>query len=137
MGLILDSSVLIAAERQGRNARQTLADIAVHAAGEDVAVSVITLVELAHGVARANTPARMATRRQFLNELISALPVHPITVSVALRAGQIDGEITAQGIRLALSDLLIGVTALELGYRVATAKVRHFNRVPGLGIVSL
>lgn len=137
MGLILDSSVLIAAERQGRNARQTLADIAVHAAGEDVAVSVITLVELAHGVARANTPARMATRRQFLNELISALPVHPITVSVALRAGQIDGEITAQGIRLALSDLLIGVTALELGYRVATANVRHFNRVPGLGIVSL
>jgi len=135
--LILDSSVLIAAERQGRNARQTLADIAVHAAGEDVAVSVITLVELAHGVARANTPARMATRRQFLNELISALPVHPITVSVALRAGQIDGEITAQGIRLALSDLLIGVTALELGYRVATANVRHFNRVPGLGIVSL
>jgi predicted nucleic acid-binding protein len=137
VGLILDSSVLIAAERQGRNARQTLADIAVHAAGEDVAVSVITLVELAHGVARANTPARMATRRQFLNELISALPVHPITVSVALRAGQIDGEITAQGIRLALSDLLIGVTALELGYRVATANVRHFNRVPGLGIVSL
>ena len=137
MGLILDSSVLIAAERQGRNARQTLADIAVHAAGEDVAVSVITLVELAHGVARANTPARMATRRQFLNELISALPVHPITVSVALRAGQIDGEITAQGIRLALSDLLIGVTALELGYRVATVSVRHFNRVPGLGIVSL
>ncbi|MGA2046048.1 MAG: PIN domain-containing protein [Terracidiphilus sp.] len=137
MGLILDSSVLIAAERQGRNARQTLADIAVHAAGEDVAVSVITLVELAHGVARANTPARMATRRQFLNELISALPVHPITVSVALRAGQIDGEITAQGIRLALSDLLIGVTALELGYRVATVNVRHFNRVPGLGIVSL
>jgi len=135
--LILDSSVLIAAERQGRNARQTLADIAVHAAGEDVAVSVITLVELAHGVTRANTPARMATRRQFLNELISALPVHPITVSVALRAGQIDGEITAQGIRLALSDLLIGVTALELGYRVATANVRHFNRVPGLGIVSL
>jgi predicted nucleic acid-binding protein len=137
VGLILDSSVLIAAERQGRNARQTLADIAVHAAGEDVAVSVITLVELAHGVARANTPARMATRRQFLNELISALPVHPITVSVALRAGQIDGEITAQGIRLALSDLLIGVTALELGYRVATVNVRHFNRVPGLGIVSL
>jgi len=79
----------------------------------------------------------MATRRQFLNELISALPVHPITASVALRAGQIDGEITAQGIRLALSDLLIGVTALERGYRVATTNVRHFHMVPGLGIVSL
>jgi hypothetical protein len=35
MGLILDSSVLIAAERKGKNARQALADIAVSAAGED------------------------------------------------------------------------------------------------------
>ena len=30
MGLILDSSVLIAAARKGRNARQALAEIAVH-----------------------------------------------------------------------------------------------------------
>jgi predicted nucleic acid-binding protein len=137
VGLILDSSVLIAAERQGLNARQALAEIAVRAAGEDVAVSVVTLIELAHGVARANTPQRMATRRQFLNELMTALPMQPVTISIALRAGQIDGENAAQGIRLALSDLLIGVTALELGYRVATANLRHFQMVPGLEIVSL
>ncbi|MGA2850882.1 MAG: PIN domain-containing protein [Terracidiphilus sp.] len=110
--------------------------MAVRAAGEDVAVSVVTLMELAHGVARANTPERNATRRQFLNELMTALPVHPVTVQVALRAGQIDGENTAKGVRVALSDLLIGVTALELGYRVATANVRDFQMVPGLGIVS-
>ena len=137
MGLILDSTVLIASERQGRNARQTLAEIAVRAPGEDVAVSVVTLIELAHGMDRANTPERKAMRRQFLHELITALPVHPVTVPVALRAGQIDGENTAQGVRVALSDLLIGVTALELGYRVATANIRHFQMVPGLGIVSL
>lgn len=53
MGLTLDSSVLIAAERQGRNARQALAEIAARAPGEDVAVSVVTLIELAHGVTRA------------------------------------------------------------------------------------
>jgi predicted nucleic acid-binding protein len=128
--------MLIAAERKGRNARQALMDIASHVSGEDVAVSVITLIELAHGVARSNTPERKVTRQQFLNELMMALPVHSVTVSVALRAGQIDGENTAQGIRLALSDLLIGVTALELGYRVATANVRHFKMVPGLEVVS-
>jgi hypothetical protein len=43
MGLILDSSVLIAAERKGRNARQALAEIAVRAPGEDVAPSVVTV----------------------------------------------------------------------------------------------
>jgi predicted nucleic acid-binding protein len=66
---------------------------------------------------------------------MAALPVHPVTVRVALRAGQIDGENTAKGIRLALADLQIGVTALELGYRVATGNLRHFQMVPGLGIV--
>jgi predicted nucleic acid-binding protein len=136
MGLILDSSVLIAAERKGSNARQAISEIAQRAAGEDVAVSVVTLIELAHGAARADTPERKATRRQFLNELLAALPVHPVTVAVALRAGQIDGENAAKGVRLALSDLLIGVTALELGFRVATANLRHFQMIPDLEIIS-
>jgi predicted nucleic acid-binding protein len=136
MGLILDSSVLIAAERKGSNARQVLSEIAGRAAGEDVAFSVVTLIELAHGAARADTAERKTMRRQFLQELTTALPVHAVTVPVALRAGQIDGESTAKGVRIALSDLLIGVTALELGYRVATANVRHFQMVPGLEIVS-
>jgi predicted nucleic acid-binding protein len=137
MGLIFDSSVLIASERKGLNARQALAEIALHAAGQDVALSVVTLIELAHGVARANTPERKAARRQFLNELVTALPVHPVTISVALRAGQIDGENTAQGVRVALADLLIGITALEIGYQVATANVRHFQMIPSLEIVSV
>ena len=69
MGLILDSSVLIAAERKGSNARQALTEIARSAAGEDVALSVVTLIELAHGAARADAPERKAMRRQFLQEL--------------------------------------------------------------------
>ena len=112
-------------------------DPARRAAGEDVALSVVTLIELAHGAARADTAERKTMRRQFLQELTTALPVHPVTVPIALRAGQIDGESTAKGVRIALSDLLIGVTALELGYRVATANVRHFQMVPGLEIVPL
>ena len=137
MGLILDSSVLIAAERKGLNARQALSEIALNAAGEDVALSVVTVIELAHGVARANSSERKAARRQFLNELMIALPIHPVTVPVALRAGQIDGESTATGVRVSLADLLIGVTALELGYGVATANVRHFRMIPGLQVVEL
>jgi predicted nucleic acid-binding protein len=137
VGLILDSSVLISSERNGKNARQALLEIAGRVAGEDVAISVVTLIELAHGVARADTPQRRATRQQFLNELLLALPVHPVSVPVALRAGRIDGENAARGVRLAIADLLIGVTALELGYRVATANVRHFQMVPGLEVVPL
>ncbi len=137
MGLILDSSVLVAAERQGQNARQMLAAIANKVGNAEVAVSVVTLIELAHGATRADTPQRKAKRLQFIQELLTAVPIHSITVSVALRAGQIDGENQAKGVRLPLSDLLIGVTALELDYSVATGNLRHFQRIPGLSVVQL
>jgi len=137
VGLILDSTVLIGSERRGKTARQAMIEIATRASGEAIGLSVITLIELAHGVARADTPHRMATRRQFVNELITVLPVYQVTAPIALRAGQIDGENTARGIRLPVSDLLIGVTALELGYRVATSNIRHFKMIPGLSIVNL
>jgi predicted nucleic acid-binding protein len=66
MGLILDSSVLIKAERRGQNARQMLAAIARTAGIIDIAISVVTLIELAHGAARADTAARKAKRQQFI-----------------------------------------------------------------------
>jgi predicted nucleic acid-binding protein len=132
MGLILDSSVLITAEREGQNARQMLAAISSKAGNTDIAISVVTLIELAHGAARADTSQRKEKRQQFIQELLTALPIHPVTVSLALRVGQIDGDNQAKGIRLPLSDLLIGVTALELGYSVATGNLRHFEMMDHL-----
>jgi predicted nucleic acid-binding protein len=137
MGIILDSSLLVSAERQGKNARQLLSDISAKVGDTEIALSVITLLELAHGAARADTPQRKAKREQFIEELLLALPIYQVTASIALRAGQIDGENQAKGIRLPLSDLLIGVTALELGYSVSTANVRHFRLVPGLTLMQL
>lgn len=137
MGLILDSSVLITAEREGQNARQMLAAISGKAGNTEIAISVVTLIELAHGAARADVPQRKAKRQQFVQELLTALPVHPVTIPIALRTGQIDGENQAKGVRLPLSDLLIGVTALELGYSVATGNLRHFQMIPGLSVVRL
>jgi predicted nucleic acid-binding protein len=36
-----------------------------------------------------------------------------VTVPIALRVGQIDGDNQAKGVRLPLADLIIGVTALD------------------------
>ena len=47
MGLILDSSVVIAAERQGQTAYQMLEAIGAQAADPEIAVSVVTVLELA------------------------------------------------------------------------------------------
>jgi predicted nucleic acid-binding protein len=135
VGIILDSSVLIASERRGKNAHYALKQIAERVAGQDLAISVVTVIELAHGIARSDTLERREMRRLFLSELIEALPVQPVTTTIALRAGQMDGDRTSKGVRIALSDLLIGVTALELGYKVATTNLRHFQMIPELEIV--
>jgi predicted nucleic acid-binding protein len=80
---------LIAAERQGQNARKMLTAVSARVGEMDIAISVVTLLELAHGAARADSPARRAQRQQFIQELLLAVPVHPVTVPVALRARQI------------------------------------------------
>jgi predicted nucleic acid-binding protein len=115
VGLILDSSVVIAAERLGQTAYQMLEAISQQKQDPEIAISVVTVVELALGMARADTPQRRAGRQQFLDDLLAGMPVHPVTAAIALRAGQADGLMRAAGKRMALADLLIGSTALELG----------------------
>lgn len=36
---------------------------------------------------------------------------------------------------MSFEDLSIGVTALSLGYAIATLNVRHFERIPNLTII--
>src|SRR5580704_17270190 len=137
MGLILDSSVLITAERQGKNARQVLTSIAQEVGETEIGISVVTLIELAHGAARAGTPERKLMREKFIEELLTAMPVYPVTVSMALRDGQLDGQNQARGVRVALPDRLVGLVALELGYSVVTSNLRHFRQITGLSVVQL
>jgi predicted nucleic acid-binding protein len=134
---MLDSTAAVAAERQGKNARQLLEAVALETGDEGIAVSVITVLELAHGITRADTPERRERRQRFVDELLTGVPIQPVTVPIALRAGQIDGQSQAKGVRIPLADLLIGATALELGYGVGTANLRHFQLIPGLNVIQL
>jgi predicted nucleic acid-binding protein len=61
----------------------------------------------------------------------------PYARSTAFLAGRIDGEQRSVGITIPSLDLLIGATALEIGYAVVTANVRHFRLIPGLKIATL
>ncbi|MBL8211248.1 MAG: hypothetical protein JNK87_11080 [Bryobacterales bacterium] len=38
---------------------------------------------------------------------------------------------------LPFNDLMIAVAAIEQGYAVLTANLRHFQKIPGLTVVSL
>jgi predicted nucleic acid-binding protein len=63
--------------------------------------------------------------------------VHPITVAIARRIGRIEGEQAALGVAIAFEDLAIGVTALELGFDIATLNIRHFRVIPDLNVMRL
>lgn len=134
---MLDSTAAVAAERQGKNARQLLESVALETGDDEIAVSVVTVVELAHGITRADTAERRDRRQRFLDEILTGVPIQPVTASIALRAGHIDGQSQASGVRIPLSDLLIGASALELGYGVGTANVRHFQLIPGLKVIQI
>jgi predicted nucleic acid-binding protein len=80
----------------------------------------------------------MSFRRQsFIDERRIALTVYPYTEETALLAGRIDGEQTARGTIIPFSDLLVGATALSLGYSILTSNARHFRLIPGLNVILL
>ena len=132
LGLILDSSVVIEAERKGLSVEQLLESLMQLFGEVEIALSTVTVAELVHGVYRANTPQIRKRRRAFIDELKRHVPVHPVTEETAEIVGQISGEQAAKGIKLPFDDLAIGAAALEQGYAVATLNVRHFEKIPGL-----
>lgn len=135
--VILDSSVLIEAERQQLNVAQFLKQIIQKTGEIQAALCAITVAELAHGIYRANTQERRDRRRAFLDDLKSALPVFSITDQTAELVGKIGAESSAAGVSIPLDDLLIGACALERGYAVATRNLRHFKIIPSLTVIEL
>ncbi len=137
MGLILDSSLIIASERRGQRVWDILERVQALQGETENAISAITVLELTHGIYRAKSETDARRRQAFVEELCQAVPVEPVTLEIAQQAGRIEGEEAAKGIVVALLNLLIGATALHLGYSVATLNVRDFRNIPGLSVTEL
>jgi predicted nucleic acid-binding protein len=135
MGIILDTSVLIAGERRGESVQAIVQRVQAMCGEQHAALSVVTLVELTHGIYRARSDADRMRRKAFTQELRRDMFVHPVTAEIAELAGRIEGEQAARGVSITFEDLLIGATALSLGYHVATANLRHFQMIPGLSVM--
>ena len=137
MGLILDSSVVIAAERRGETVEQLIERLIQSAGDQEAALSAVGLTELVHGIYRAQTPEKRFRRESFLAELLADLTVHSYNKETAMLAGKIDGEQQSRGVVIPFADLLIGATALSLGYSVLTVNRRDFRRIPGPTVLEL
>ena len=126
LGFMLDSSSVIAAERNSQSVASFIE-----------AIPAVTVAELVHGIYRAKTVEAAQRRREFIEELLRIIPVHPMTQQTAWLAGRIEGQEAAKGNVLPFNDLMIAAAAIEQGYGVLTSNLRHFRMVPGLTVVPL
>jgi tRNA(fMet)-specific endonuclease VapC len=133
MGVILDTSVLIAAERGSLRFPaflDTLGD-------EPVAMAAITAAELLHGYHRADDAGIRARRAAFVEAIIDIIPVLPFGLQGARRHAETWADLARAGTVVGPHDLLIAATALAHGYSVATLNRREFAHVHGLRLVRL
>ena len=135
LGLILDSTLVIHGERQGFTVSRLLEQLRLVHGDLAMALSVVTIAELAHGVERAKDEPRRLRRQAFVDEPIRDVPTYPVTIEISRNAGSIGGSLAARGVTVAFEDLLIAATALQLRFGVVTSNVRHFQVVPGLVVV--
>jgi predicted nucleic acid-binding protein len=88
MGLILDSSVVIAAERRKDTVEKLIEQVVEVAGDQDAALSSIGLTELIHGIHRAQSVEVMQRRQSFIEELLRDIAVYPYAKETAIsRAG--------------------------------------------------
>jgi predicted nucleic acid-binding protein len=99
VGIILDSSVIITAERRGHSVRQILEQAYASQGEIEIGLPVVTVAELVHGAYRAKTPEQQRGRLAFIERLCRDVPVHPVTLPIARLAGTIEGQQEAKGIQ--------------------------------------
>ena len=136
MGVILDSSVIIAGERRGDRVAQLISRVLGSVGDQDLALSSVGLTELVHGIYRGQSTQQRFQRKAYIDELVDLLPVYPYTARTAFLAGRLDGQQQAKGITIPYPDLLIGATALERNFAVLTSNLRHFRLIPHLEVLA-
>jgi tRNA(fMet)-specific endonuclease VapC len=130
MAALIDSSVLIAAER----GQLDLDDLAARYAEEDMALSAVTASELLHGLYRAKTAAQRHRRQAFVEGLLAQLPVIPFDLAVSRVHASLWAGLAERGAAVGERDLMIGATAIAWDYSILTRDERSFPRIPGLKV---
>ena len=130
MGIIVDTSVLVAAERQRFDLDGLLATV-----GEGTAaIAAITASELLHGVEHAREPVVRAERLRNTEDVFDSFAVIPFGLAEARIHANVWAALAAKGRMIGAHDLLVAATAIAIGAAVATLNQKDFKRVPGLAL---
>jgi len=122
---LLDTNIVVFALRERSAA---LRDRFTAADGQ-LAVSALTVAELAYGSEKSQRPADNARAVDAFLSLVEVLDFGP---AAAVHGGQIRASLAAAGTPIGAYDTLIAGHARSLGLVVVTNNTREFERVPGL-----
>jgi tRNA(fMet)-specific endonuclease VapC len=128
MGIILDTSLLIDAERENWNIKAYIQG----REEEPFGLSVISVSELLHGVHRADSKKRRLKRSAFVEKVIELFPIYPFDLAAARIYAEVWAHLLAKGVQIGAHDLMIASTAMSLGFSVASIDKRHFDKIEGL-----
>jgi tRNA(fMet)-specific endonuclease VapC len=130
VGVVLDSSILIAAER-GRFDMPAFLD---SLGGAAVAIASVTAAELLYGVEQAKEPGIRARRGAYVEAVLEKIPMAPFGLREARRHAVLWEHLAGRAELISPHDMLVAATALAVGFEVATLNRREFERVPGLSL---
>lgn len=133
MGVVLDSSVLIATERQRLDFRALLAAHPV----QEFLLAAITASELLHGCARATDIGIRSRRTRFVESLLEDFTMVPFGLAEAREHARVWADLESRGQLIGERDLQIAATALVGSHTVATLNRGEFERVPGLALIDV
>jgi tRNA(fMet)-specific endonuclease VapC len=123
--LILDTSILIAAERDRRSIDELVDD------EDDVAVAAVTIAELLVGVELGDR-RRRGTRERYVTRIVRTIPSEPYDLDVARAHARLLAHVRGSGRSRGAHDLIIAATALARGRSVVTADAAGFDDLPGV-----
>ncbi len=130
MGIVLDSSVLVAFERRRFDLERLLVE------HSPPAIAAITAAELLIGVERADTAERRRRRESFVQSVLARVSIMPFDLAQARLYAVRFADLARRGEVIGDRDLQIAVTALSIDFELATLNTGEFQRVTGLRLVN-
>jgi len=128
MGLILDTSILIGAEKGKIDLPRFLESFG----DETAAISSITASELLHGWERAADTLTKEKRGRFVEALLTGIPIATFGLPEAREHARLWAHLSAHGTLIGPYNMLVAATALASGFTLATLNKNAFQHVPGL-----
>ena len=131
MGTLVDTSVLIAAQRGDVDLGALLAKQGAF----NVATATICVSELLHGPHRITNSVARARAERSVEMVLTGLSIVSFDIEIARMHARLSADLAAKGTQIGAHDLIIAATALSLDYRLATRDRRSFPKIHGLDVV--